>query len=44
MQRFNIANYADDARPGRLPKIAGNARNHGNEGKFHESHKILNQI
>ena len=31
-------------RPGRFPGIAGNARNHGNEGKFRESHKILNQI
>ena len=31
-------------RPGRFPGIAGNAGNHGNDGKFHESHKILNQI
>ena len=30
--------------PGRFPGIAGNARNHRNDGKFHESHKILNQI
>ena len=30
--------------PGRFPKIAGNAGNHRNDGKFHESHKILNQI
>ena len=30
--------------PGRFPGIAGNAGNHGNDGKFHESHKILNQI
>ena len=30
--------------PGRFPTIAGNARNHGNDGQFHESHKILNQI
>ena len=31
-------------RPGRFPGIAGNARNHNNDGKFHKSHKILNQI
>ena len=31
-------------RPGRFPRIAGNAGNQGNDGKFHESHKILNQI
>ena len=30
--------------PGRFPGIAGNAGIHGNDGKFHESHKILNQI
>ena len=30
--------------PGRFPGIAGNVRNHGNDGKFHQSHKILNQI
>ena len=27
--------------PGRFPAIAGN---HRNDGQFHESHKILNQI
>ena len=31
-------------RPGRFPRIAGNAGNQGNDGKFHESHKVLNQI
>ena len=31
-------------RPGRVPGIARNAGNHGNDEKFHESHKILNQI
>ena len=31
-------------RPGRFPGIAGNAGNQGNDGKFHESHKVLNQI
>ena len=30
--------------PGRFPGIAGNTGNHRNDGKFHESHKILNQI
>ena len=30
--------------PGRFPGIAGNAGNHGNDRKFHESHQILNQI
>ena len=30
--------------PVRFPGIAGNAGIHGNDGKFHESHKILNQI
>ena len=30
--------------PDRLPGIAENAGNHGNDGKFHESPKILNQI
>ena len=29
---------------GRFPGITGNAGNHGNDGKFHEGHKILNQI
>ena len=32
------------SRPGRFPGIAGNARYYGNDGKFHESHKILKQI
>ena len=31
-------------RPGRLPGIAENAGNHGNDGKFHKSYQILNQI
>ena len=31
-------------RPGRFPRIAWNAGNHENDRKFHESHKILNQI
>ena len=30
--------------PGQFPGIAENAGNHWNDGKFHESHKILNQI
>ena len=30
--------------PRRFPGIVGNAGNHENDGKFHESHKILNQI
>ena len=30
--------------PDRFPGIVGNAGNHGNDGKFHESHKVLNQI
>ena len=30
--------------PDRFPWIAGNAENHGNDGKFHESHQTLNQI
>ena len=30
--------------PGRFRGIAGNAGNHGNDEKFHESHKTLNQI
>ena len=30
--------------PVRFPGIAGNAAIHGNDGKFHESHKILKQI
>ena len=29
--------------PGWFPKIAGKAGNHGNDGKFHENHQILNQ-
>ena len=33
-----------DNQPGRFSEIAGNTGNHGNDGKFHESHKILNQI
>ena len=34
-----------DHRPGRLPRIPGNARNHGNDRKFYKSHQILiNQI
>ena len=30
--------------PGRFPGIAGNAENHGNDGKIHKSHKIPKQI
>ena len=30
--------------PDRFHWIAGNAENHGNDGKFHESHQTLNQI
>ena len=26
-----------------IPRIAGNARNHGNDEKFHKSHQILNK-
>ena len=26
--------------PGRFPRIAGNAGNHGNDRKFHESHHL----
>ena len=29
--------------PGRFHEIAGNARNHGNNRKFHKSDQILNQ-
>ena len=29
--------------PGRFPGIAGHTGNHGNDGKFHKSHQILNQ-
>ena len=29
--------------PGWFPGIAGNTRNHGNDGKFHKSQQILNQ-
>ena len=32
------------SRPGRFPGIAGNTGYYGNDGKFHESHKILKQI
>ena len=39
-----VSDKAHEAWPGRFPGIAGNAGNHGNDGKFHESHKILNQI
>ena len=28
---------------GRFPGIVENAGNHGNDGKFHKSHQILNQ-
>ena len=31
-------------RPGWFLGIAGNAGNHENDGKFHESYKILNHI
>ena len=30
--------------PGPFPGIVANAGNHGNDGKFHDSHQILNQI
>ena len=33
-----------DYRPGRFPGIVGNAGSYVNDGKFHESNKILNQI
>ena len=29
--------------PGRFPGIVGNARNYGNDLKFHKSHQILSQ-
>ena len=29
--------------PGQFPGIAGNAENHGNDGKFDKSRQILNQ-
>ena len=31
-------------RPGQFPGTAGNAGNQVNDGKFHESRKIFNQI
>ena len=30
--------------PGRFSGIAGKAGNHGNDGKFHESHKYLTKF
>ena len=41
---YNKSIYVQLKQPGRFPGIAGNAENHGNDGKFHESHQILNQI
>ena len=37
-------NAGSKTRPGRFPRIGGNAGNHGNDEKFHESHQIYNQI
>ena len=40
----NHCNTVPLSRSGRLPGIAGNAENDGNDGKVHRSHQILNQI
>ena len=32
-----------DQQPGRFPATAGNARNHGNNRKFHKGDQTLNQ-
>ena len=39
----NISKSKDSQRPGRFHGIAGNAENHGKNGKFHNSDQILNQ-
>ena len=41
---FNAKQMRQYHWPGRFPGIAGNAGNQANDGKFHESHQILNQI
>ena len=39
---LNFSLFGMGCRPGRFPGIAGNAENHGNDGKFHKSHQIFN--
>ena len=42
--QFKYHTYHVHFRPGRFTGIAGNTKNHGNNGKFHKTHQILGQI
>ena len=43
LKSFAVPSQKSNKGPRQFTRIAGNAGNHGKDGKFHESHQILNQ-